>query len=278
MTPLRVTSMNVIVALTTVFGLACIRPGAASQGVSPDEDRLLSAVLYFISDEPGTLDEVFNVHWKHLTRVCGTDRVSGDRCFARNLLQRSDRVALLYSGPSLASVPVAHVLASPRLRPGEEEDFTLALDVQPLGQLGAPQRWIEDVGDFSYGIHIDGTVREVGEWVLLVYPPVVSGMWLPLASPTLRVSTSSIEGTVLELESMVGVEKDGASGVRPAGDYIITSVRSNEVEFRAEVESDTQCEPREPPAVLPALIRVPASQFFEVDGRPRFRTKYTKGC
>src|SRR5687767_7216117 len=125
MAHLRVTSLNVIVALTTVCALACIRPGVASQGVSSDEDRLLSAVLYFF-EEPGTLDEVFNVHWEHLRRVCGSDRVSGDRCFARNLLQRSDRVALLYSGPSLGSVPVAQVLASPMVRPGEQEDFGLA--------------------------------------------------------------------------------------------------------------------------------------------------------
>jgi hypothetical protein len=50
------------------------------------------------------------------------------------------------------------------------------------------------------------------------------------------------------------------------------------VELRLEVTSDMPCGDVEPPGILPPVVTVSPSQLFDPNGRPRFRTKYAKGC
>lgn len=260
----------VALIVTTVAGR--LQPASAqTAAVVPPQERLLTSELVFNGpDDP--LERIY----QGLVRLCGAVQERGDTCLSRNMRGRRERVALLYSEPSLASAPAAQVMATPILRRGETEALGLALEVETIDQPGVAKRWIDDVGDFGYGIHLDGDVRRVGDWAQLVRPAAVQGAWLPLESPTLRVFVDSIEGSILELDRLP------SSAPRfteiPAGSYFIVRVESDVVELRDEIESDMPCEDPAPPRVLPPVLQASASQFFDPDGRPRFRTKYTKGC
>jgi hypothetical protein len=76
------------------------------------------------------------------------------------------------------------------------------------------------------------------------------------------------------------VEIAGVPGL-PDGSYVILRVTPDGVELRLEVDGEmaAKCgEPTEPAKALPQVVALSPAALFDPEGRPRFRTKYTKGC
>ena len=255
------------ITLTAIAGAE--QPGAGTSIPSASAyERLLIAALSGGADDP--FERIGRAAEARLDAACRPPRPPGDRCFARHLQPMPERIAVLHSGPSESSAPVAYVMAVPFVVPGEFESFSIRLDVQPVAQPGGSEPWIADVGDWGYGVHIDGQVRLVGDWVQLLYPPAVAGAFLQLQGPGLVVDVSSFEENILEIADVPGLAD---------GSYFIVGVTPERVELRLEVDSDMACgEPVEPVIALPPVVAASPSQFFDSNGRPRFRTKYTKGC
>ena len=243
-------------------GLAASMPSASAY------ERLLIAELHGGSADP--LERIGRATEARLAAACGSTRPPGSRCFARHLQPMPERIAILHSGPSVSSAPVGYVLAVPFVVPGEFESFSIRLDVESVAQRGVTEPWIPDVGDWGYGVHIDGDVRVVGEWVQLVYAPAVAGAFLQVLGPGLAINASGLEENIVEIAGVPALED---------GSYFVVRATAERVELRLEVATDMACgEPVEPVSTLPPVLAVPPAEFFDPDGRPRFRTKYTKGC
>jgi hypothetical protein len=257
-----------LIALSATVGAA--QPGAGTQAPSHSAERLLIAELAGGSDDP--FERIARAVNARLAAACGATRSPEDRCFARHLPPISERVATLYSGPSRSSAPVGYVIAVPFVRPGELDDWGLRLDVERVAQPGVIEPWIADIGDWGYGVHVDGEVRVVGDWVELLHPRAVAGAFLPQRDPSLWVHVSTMEERVVEIAGVPGL---------PDGSYVILRVTPERVDLHPEVEADTQAKCGEPVAPVgppPPAVAISPGQFFDSTGRPRFRTKYTKGC
>jgi len=240
----------------------------------PAAERLYVASLAFYSP----FDALYAAESERLDRLCPPPRPDDDRCVFRNVVSNRRRVATLYSVPADDSPASAFINAATHIRAG---DGTLAihLDLEPANQRGEYIPWISDVGDWFYGIHIDGNVRRQGAWIQILHPLLRVPAWIRSEPPALYVDVDPIVGHILELEPLEAADPTGVQRIIPSGSYIITNVASDSVEFRAEVESDFACGEEIPvPKLLPALIRANPRDFFNPDGAPRFATKYTKGC
>ena len=227
------------------------------------------------------LDEIYRAESQRLERVCPPPRPSDDTCRSRNVSSRRHRVATLYSRPDTSSPPAAFINAWVYFRP--EYDLLFALDLEFADKPGEFVTWMPDTGAWDYSIHIDGRVRVDGEWVQLVDPVIRVPAWTPKEPEDLTADlwtyVDTIAGHIFHVEPLEATNPAGAHEAIAAGDYLVTRVSRDVVEFRLEVESDYACgEDIPPPPVMPPLLRASASEFFNADGMPRFTTKYTKGC
>jgi hypothetical protein len=276
------------VTRTTLFSvilLACLTAGCQTTGVTRSNtaatvrtvapaDRLYVASLSLIK-----LDQISAAESQRLERVCPPPRPSEDTCRPRNVSSQRHRVATLYSRPEMSSPPAAFINARFHFRPGH--DFQLALDLEFVDRPGEFVPWIPDAGDWGYSIHIDGRIRVEGDWVQFIDPVFRMSAWMRKEAPhaELYLHVDSIAGEILHLKALEATNPNGVREVIEPGDFLITRVSQDAVEFRAEVASDYACgDDIPPPAVLPPVLRARPGEFFTPDGTPRFTTKYAKGC
>lgn len=237
--------------------------------------------LYVASLSLTKLDQIYAAEAQRLERVCPSPRLSEDTCRSRNVSPQRHRVATLYSRPEMSSPPAVYINARLYFRP--KYGLLMALDLEFADRPGEFVPWIPYTGDFGYSIHIDGRVRVDTDWVQFVDPIIRVPAWVPKESqdPTAELYTNvdSIAGHILHLESLEAISPSGAREVIAPGDFLVTRIAEEVVEFRLEVESDHACGADiPPPAVMPPALRATPGEFFDADGTPRFTTKYTKGC
>jgi hypothetical protein len=161
---------------------------------------------------------------------------------------------------------------------GAAAGLTIVLDVETTEPPARRARWMTEIGDWGYGIHIAG-VRTQDDWVQLVGLPLVGDAWLPTGTPEFGSIVEPLAGSIVTLRSLPGQGPGGARRTIPAGDYFVTRLVDGAVELRAEIATDMPCDAdAKPPAVMPPLLRAAPAAFFDADGTPRFATKYQRGC
>lgn len=277
------TSTRLLVALSCLSTVACHASGMrntelASAPISvPASER-----LYVASIGLTALERIHAAESQRLERLCPPSRPEGDTCIRRNVTSNRERVATLYSAPHGDSTPSAFINAFMNISP-DDGTLRMGLDLESADRPRQFISWISDVGDWGYGIRIDGNVRTQGEWVQVLHPMLRGPAWMPKEAlePKAELYTyvDSIAGHILHVQPLEATNPSGVREVIEAGDFLITRVSPDAVEFRAEVESDYACgDDIPPPPVLPPLLRASHREFFNADGTPRFATKYAKGC
>jgi hypothetical protein len=173
---------------------------------------------------------------------------------------------------------VGYLLAVIRvLRSVDHNELGIGLDFESADQTHRRTQWIESVGDWGYGIEMDGVATN-GTWVQVFDGPIKPSMWLT-GSPQLHVRVDSIKGQLVGLEQLEATDPSGAKVRTEDAAYLILSVDSNAVIFRQEVPSDAPCgDDAKAPPILPPSLRAPTSEFFNPDGSARFGRAYTRGC
>ncbi len=262
-------------------GCASVVARPATQGtIVPDAaQRLHVAVLVLTS---GSVDELYQTELTRLDALCGGKPVG---CRSASFKGRRLAIGILRDEPKNDARVAGTIYASLRVRRGtfepagwgQFETLAVALEVESRTQPGRFHEWISDVGDWSYGVHVEG-VGVRGQWVHVVHPIGARG-WLSPEGPVLQATAESIQGQIVRLAGVTVQWPDGSRRTAETGNYLIEAVRGRDIEFRAEVESDFACgDPVEPPKVLPPTLRSTAADFFSPDGSSRFAVVYTKGC
>jgi hypothetical protein len=272
-------------AVTTAFAVLLLASGGCqlrdggkiSFEVRP-EDRLSVAVLYFPGHE-AAIAAMYEEEQSRLKSVCPPPWPNREGCLTRNLRPNRHPIATLHAQPRADSPAVAHIYAVLRATSAEFDALSLGLDLELTQQPGKFHEWLGDIGDSSYGVHIDGHLRKSGEWVQLLVPIVPVPGWMPMKTSDVMVNIEPLTGQVLKLESLRARLPDGTSRLIDPGSYLITGVHSTKVDFRAEVASDFACgQDVRTPEVMPPLLQTTPAEFFSNDGAPRFTTKYGEGC
>jgi hypothetical protein len=259
-----------IVVLAVGIGLPALDGTAAARTPPPaaPHTRLFTAVL--------SLRGVEAMQALERARLLALCREDDYACLARRLNPRRRRVATLRAGPSSAAGVVGYVSAVLAVEQGMGLVVGLAVDTSDTPTRSAT--WIRNVGDYFYGVHVEG-VRPRGEWLELSPLPLLGQAWMSAGEPDLSASVVPLVGEIRDLRPLRATFPDGTRRAIDRGSYLITKVHGRSVEFRAEVESDFDCgENRPRPRVPPPTLRATAADFFDADGTPRFRTKYVKGC
>jgi hypothetical protein len=238
--------------------------------VAPGE-RLFIAVFSFGED----LHQLVNAESDRLIGVC---RYASLACFSKHFSPIRRSVAVLRSGPSETSSAIGAVHALVKLSGEEYGGLAIGLDVELLAETGRFRSWLENIGDWGYGIYVSG-VRPRGTWVQLFGAPFPAETWLSSESPSFAAHVEPITGSILSLQSVRATFPDGSRRRIPDGAYLITRSTRSAVAFRAEVPSDMACgEPISPPRRMPPILRTIPDELFDVDGSPRFAVVYQKGC
>ena len=269
--PVAVSLLLAATALTTVWA----QPGRQVA------DRLTIVSLGFDDHRIGA---PITVERARLAGICGAEWTrEGETCLSRNLRPRRQRFAALYPRPDEAAAPVGYLVLSLIVTAHPAQQLGLGMDVEWARRPGVYHRWIADLGDWGYGYYIDGDAVDAGAWLRLVGPPPLRSVWLPKRGENLHAFVASPVGNVVRLERVPARHVAGGAATTVVGEFTITRIVGDEVDFRSELPSDMPCGPEEPdalpaPAVPPPILRAPASAFFDAAGRPRFSTVYTKGC
>jgi hypothetical protein len=272
-----VTNALAVAVFLLASGGCQLRAGKIPSDVRP-EDRLSVAALYF-SGHDTAIAAMYEEEQSRLKSVCPPPWPNREGCVTRNLRPSRHRIATLQAQPRAHSSTVGHIHAVLRATSAEFDALSVGLDLEFTRQPGKFHEWIANIGDSSYGVHIDGNVREFGAWVQLVVPVVPGPAWMPIETSDVMVRVHPFPGHVLELDSLRARLPDGTSRLIDPGSYLITGVNSERVEFRGEVASDFACgQDVRTPEVLPPLLQAIPAEFFSDDGAPRFTTKYGRGC
>lgn len=276
------------IALILAVSLDGVLQGTGGTRVSP-QARLVVAQLVFPDKQDKVLGALYEEEHARLVSICGQAIPSRDGCMRRNLRSTRHVMTTLRAQARADSPVVARIYAVLRVRSSElqgygpVESLTVGLDIEMAEEPGSLREWIPDTGDWGYGIHVDGNVLVSGDWIRLLGPALPQVAWIPKESEDLIVVLQPFAGHIFELEPLNATMPNGMRTRIDNGSYLIADVTDvtahGDVEFRREVDSDFACgEDIAPPAVLPPVLRAPASEFFDSDGTPRFTTKYTKGC
>jgi hypothetical protein len=272
--------------LVAMFSLAAVGCATARLGAPPSpslpQSVLLTERFYVVALSLRNLDPIYVRESERLARICPPSTPEYSECMRRNVASSRERVAPLYSAPRAGSSVSAHMSAFPTIN-ADDGSLRIGMDLELADRPGEFIPWIPDVGDWGYGIHIDGDARVQGGWVQLLHPALRNPAWVlrEPVEPTadLYVHVDSIAGHILHLERLKATDRDGDIVTVEPGDFLITHIWNDAIEFRLEVESDFACGDEViEPAVLPPVFRAHPAEFFNADGRPRFSTKYTKGC
>lgn len=272
-----------LIAMFSAMAVGCATAGvdrptsSTSSSSVPATER-----LYVVGLSLRNLDAIYVRENERLERLCPPPRPDNDMCLRRNVASSRERVVTLHSAPSARSRASAFVNAFPTIDPSDGT-LRIGLDLETAVRPREFIPWIADVGDWGYSIHIDGDARPQGDWVQLLHPALSEAAWMPNEAPEpdagLYVHVDSIAGHILQLQRLEATDASGSRVTIEPGDYLITRLSNGVVEFRLEVEWDFACGDEIPePTVFPPLLRANPAEFFGADGRPRFSTKYTKGC
>jgi hypothetical protein len=243
------------------------------------QERLVVAGLLPTGKHDTAIGTLAEKEQARLRKLCGTPWPNRDGCVTRNLRPTHYRLSLLHGEPRAGSTIVGTIYAVLRPLSAEYEMFRVGLDVEFTHQRGRFHPWIDDVGDWGYGITLDGEVRISGDWAQLLSPVMSVEAWIPVHAQDLLLIVSPLAGHIVDLEPFRATAPDGTSIVITSTSYLVTRVAGDVVEFREEIPSDFACgDDPGPPAVMPPILRAEPAAFFAADGRPRFSTTYTKGC
>lgn len=273
------------IALILAVAIDGVLQGTGGTKVSP-QDRLVVAQLLFVGEQERALAALSEEEHARLVAICDQAIPSRDGCMARNVQRRRRVMTTLRAQPRADSPVVARIHAVLRVTSAELQGFgpveslTVGLEIEMAQEPGRFREWIPDIGDWGYGIHIDGNAVVSDDWIRLLGPALPNVAWLPKESADLIILIQPFAGHIFELEPLRATMPNGMQMRVDRGSYLISRVTTTGVvEFRREVNSDFACgEDIAPPPVLPPLLRAPASEFFRSDGTPRFTTTYTKGC
>jgi hypothetical protein len=238
--------------------------------VPPTERLFLAQFSLSIIEEP------YQKEYARLAQVCKDSRFD---CMKQNLVPFRAPVATVRHAPDPSSPIAGSIVAVMKLQQYEQSgNISFGLDFESANTPGRPVTWINDVGDWGYGIHVAG-VRPQGDWIQLIGAPFPASAWIPALGESFSGYVEPLDDQILNLESMQATGPDGTPRTIRRDAYKILSSKAGTIEFRAEVPSDMACgEEVKPPSVMPPTLRAPASEFFRPDGTPRFATKYTRGC
>ena len=272
----------IVLVAAVVFGCAgcahAVTPEIPKGGAPAAHERLLVAVLV---PRSGGVDELYQTESTRLDGLC-----QGKPIGCRSNLFKARRLAIgvLRDEPKADARVAGTIYAALRMRRGtydtagwgEFETLEVALEVEARTQPGIYHEWIANVGDWSYGVYVEG-VGAWNHWVHVVYPKAARGWLTP--GPVLEARVESVQGEIVRLTALNALWPDGSRRPVEPGNYLIVTVKGQDIEFRAEVESDFACgDPVEPPPVMPPTLRSTAKDFFNQDGSSRFAVVYTKGC
>lgn len=248
-----------------------VRVDGAFQTSRPDAafgDRLNIASLYIEA-----LDAPYNEEMARLEELC-LNRTEIRQCRERNLRSASVKAGTVHSAPSATSPILGDLYAV--LTFHLRYDLGYRLEFRP-GVPRAPTRvWLESIGDWGYGIEIDG-VRVQGRWIQLIDPSLPATSWID--GTKFRASVGSIEGSLVGLPAIPATGPDGMLGRLRPGSYLVERIHGAELIVREEVPSDFPCgEDVKPPAVMPPSMRIVAGNLFGSSGEALFGETYGRGC
>jgi hypothetical protein len=156
-----------------------------------------------------------------------------------------------------------------------------ALEYHP-GGAAVPVVWVEQLGDWGYGVNTFVNGR-AGAWARLPADPFGDGAWVRVSrdGAGLAGELEAAEGHLVDFEPGAGADRTGAAV--PGGTYLVTRADSAVVEVRQEVPSDfvAQCRddaPPDPPASTVLRFRMATPDLFDGGGRPRLSVAYPRGC
>lgn len=215
---------------------------------------------------------------RRLDALCGSGyQLRSATCLSTNLRTVRERLSPLFGSPR-AGAPVGYVVVR-LIVSGDIEQVGFGFDLEWADRPGVYREWVSDLGDWGYGHYIDGWGVPQGEWVRLLGPPPLRAVWVPMRSDRFYVHADRMERHVVHLQSLRARPVEGGRWRTLSGQYTIVEVRGGSVLFRAEIPSDMPCGDDAPdPAPAPPVWTAPASAFFHLNGTPRFRTVYTRGC
>jgi hypothetical protein len=195
-------------------------------------------------------------------------------CVRANFIPWRAQVAVVYDAPDDRSRIVGRIDVVDRLGPlveGTWQHLAIGFDFVSADTAQA-RTWIEDVGDYGYGIPVAG-VHSSGEWVQLIGSPFPPNAWIRAESAALTVAVETIENRLVTLAP-------APNRRLAAGHYLIESIRTDRVTLRVETPADMPCGDEGGGAPAPTLrsFTVPAADLFKDDGTPRFSWAYPRGC
>ncbi len=274
MTP-RLAAVGAASALIVLLGMTMrgtLSPSPESPGpAAAHAGRLFIAVFYL----DGEIDALYQAETNRLLQICNA---YGSACFSGHFSPVRRPVARLYSLPDSTGPVVGNIHAVLKLSGQEYGGLTIGLDVATPTAGERSATWMATVGDWGYGIYVSG-VRPRGSWVQLFGTPFPHQPWLSLSEPAFSGEVLSIDGEILRLRSVTATSPNGEITLVRDGQYLITSVSDEVVEFRIELAADMACgETVEPPQQAPPMLRAAPAEFFDADGTPRFSFVYQKGC
>lgn len=241
------------------------------------KDRLFIAILV-----PARIDRMYQAELDRLTRLCLGKPLG---CQSQQFLSHREQVGLLRERPTSDARVTGTIYASLRMRRGQYSDpsygdfetLAVALEVEAPRHPGVYREWIPDVGDWGYGVYISGVLVRNG-WVSFVNSSIVEG-WLSPDQGALTVDVTPLKGEIVHLSPLLASWPAGVERAIEPGQYLITNVIGDRIEFRQEIESDFACGKEvEPPATMPPTLHTTADHLFNLDGSARFDVVYTKGC
>lgn len=217
---------------------------------------------------------------RELARLNGICASSGDAqaCGALNLRPLAVKSVPVYGGASTGSAILGEIVAVLQVR--APHGLGYRLEYLPRG--AQPVIWIDDVGDWTFGIEIPG-VRTRGTWIQLFGAPFARVSWINGATPSVTAGTVAqvepIEGHLLWLPALPAAWPDGRRGPITAGSYLVERIRDNEITVRAEIPTDFPCsEVLKNPSVKPSSVRIAVRDFFSPEGDALFSYTYWRGC
>src|SRR3954469_14374488 len=181
--------------LPLVIALAIASTGQSAPSL---RDRLTVAAMAVSQ----SIDGAFRAEDERLSALCN----GRPGCKAANLRPQQIKLASLVDRPG-GTRTTATIYAVSRIRSGESggytfEELAIALQVERTDRPGRIATWMDDVGDWSYGIWVSG-VPARGEWVQLTGPPFPPNAWMPLHGESMDVlDVSPLQGEIVGLDPL----------------------------------------------------------------------------